>query len=369
MEFLVEYGMFLAKAVTFVLCALLIAGNLLPFNRQQENAEKGELKLNALNRRYQETRDEMLALLLEGKAKKNWKKEQKKLKKAEAKAEKAASKSASKSDQIASDGQKDKQTVEQKAEQKSRVFVLNFDGDIQAKATASLREEITALLSIAKENDEVILRLESAGGVVHGYGFASSQLDRIKKKGLKLTIAVDKVAASGGYMMACVADHIVAAPFAVIGSIGVVAQLPNVHRLLKKNDIDVELHTAGEYKRTLTMIGENTDKAREKFRDDLDTTHGLFKDFVSSHREKLDIESVATGEIWFGTQALEKHLVDEIMTSDELITSYFDKHDVFELSFQPKKSLQEKLMHNASLGIDRWALRWIEQIRQSRFMS
>ena len=108
------------------------------------------------------------------------------------------------------------------------------------------------------------------------YGLAASQMQRIRDKKLKLTVCVDKVAASGGYMMAVVADKIIAAPFAVLGSIGVLAQVPNFHRLLKKHDVDFEMLTAGKYKRTLTMFGENTDKGREKFQEDIEDTHVLF---------------------------------------------------------------------------------------------
>ena len=105
----------------------------------------------------------------------------------------------------------------------------------------------------------------------------------------------DKVAASGGYMMACIGDRILSAPFAVLGSIGVVAQIPNLHRLLKKHDVDYEVLTAGEYKRTLTVFGENTDKGRQKFQEDLELTHVLFKDFVSRYRPQLDIDQVLGG--------------------------------------------------------------------------
>lgn len=224
-----------------------------------------------------------------------------------------------------------------------RGFVLDFEGDIRASAVSSLREEISALLQVADSGDEIILRLESPGGMVHSYGLAASQLARIRKRGIRLTVAVDKVAASGGYMMACIADRILAAPFAVIGSIGVVAQVPNFHRLLKKNDIDVELMTAGEYKRTLTMLGENTDKGREKFQQELEETHQLFKGFVREHRRTLDMDAVATGEHWFGTRAKELGLVDDIMTSDEYLQGRKEHLDLYELNWEYKRKLAERL--------------------------
>lgn len=201
----------------------------------------------------------------------------------------------------------------------TRLFVLDFDGDIRASAVEPLRESINALLQVAREGDEVLLRLESGGGLVHSYGLAAAQLDRLKAAGLRLNVAVDRVAASGGYMMACVGDRIIAAPFAIIGSIGVVAQLPNFHRWLNAHDIDFEMHTAGHHKRTLTLFGENTESDREKFRDELEQTHGLFKSFVAERRPTLDIDTVATGEHWYGRQALERGLIDALATSDDLL--------------------------------------------------
>jgi serine protease SohB len=212
-------------------------------------------------------------------------------------------------------------------------------------------------LTQVQEGDEFLVRVESPGGMVHGYGLAASQLKRIRDEGVPLTIAVDKVAASGGYMMACVANRIVAAPFAVIGSIGVLAQLPNFHRLLKKHDIDFELFTAGEYKRTLTLFGENTDKGREKFAEELEETHTLFKNFVSTNRPGVDIEKVATGEIWYGQDALEVGLVDELQTSDALVQGRLADWDVFEVKFVQKKNWQEKLGLAAEGALEKAFLR------------
>lgn len=202
-----------------------------------------------------------------------------------------------------------------------RVFVMDFDGDLQASGVDALRQEITAVLTRAGTGDEVVVRLESAGGLVHGYGLAASQLGRVTAAGVTLTVCVDRVAASGGYLMACVADRILAAPFAILGSIGVMAQIPNIHRLLKRHDIDIELLTAGQYKRTLTVLGENTEEGRRKFQQDLETVHELFKRHVATRRTTLDIDRVATGEIWLGTQALEHNLIDGVQTSDEYLAA------------------------------------------------
>lgn len=232
-----------------------------------------------------------------------------------------------------------------------RGFVLDFEGDIRASAVSALREEISALLQVADSGDEIILRLESPGGMVHGYGLAASQLARIRKRGIRLTVAVDKVAASGGYMMACVADRIIAAPFAVIGSIGVVMQLPNFHRLLKNKDIDYELLTAGEHKRTLTVFGENTDAARSKALEELEDTHTLFKEFIQTYRPQLDLAAVASGEHWFGTRAAERQLVDELMTSDDYLLQRMDSHDLFRVRLRQPKPLMQRLAERVQMRL------------------
>lgn len=237
--------------------------------------------------------------------------------------------------------------------ERPRAFVLDFEGDLRASAVSALREEISALLLVAGSGDEIVLRLESPGGMVHGYGLAASQLARIGKRGIRLTVTVDKVAASGGYMMACVADRIVAAPFAVIGSIGVVMQMPNFHRLLKRKDIDFELLTAGEHKRTLTLFGENSDAARSKALEELEDTHTLFKDFIRDHRPQLDVDTVANGEHWFGTRAAELKLVDELMTSDDYLMQRMETHDLFGVRLRQPRPLMQRLAERVSMAVQR----------------
>lgn len=224
-----------------------------------------------------------------------------------------------------------------------RVFVLNFDGDIKASQVESLREEITALIQTATSKDEVVVKVESPGGEVHGYGLAASQLLRVRERNIPLTICVDKVAASGGYMMACVAHKVLGAPFAIVGSIGVVAQVPNFHRVLKKHDVDYKEYTAGEYKRTVSLLGEITPKGEEKFVERLNDTHVLFKRFVQNYRPQLDLAKVATGEYWFGQEAKDLGLIDAIQTSDDYLLSFGKDTPIFELKFKIKQGLSEKL--------------------------
>ncbi|MFF7706612.1 protease SohB [Pseudomonas sp. NPDC007930] len=323
MEFFTDYLGFLAKTATLVIAILIVLAAVASL-RGKGRRKGGQLQVHKLNDFYKQLRERLEASLVD-------KDGLKRLRKQQAKAAKAK--------------KKNKDSGE-------RVFVLDFDGDIKASATESLRQEITALLTVATPKDEVVVRLESGGGLVHSYGLASSQLARIRQAGVPLTVCIDKVAASGGYMMACIGEKILCAPFAVVGSIGVVAQLPNIHRLLRKHDIDVEMHTAGEFKRTLTVIGENTEKGREKFQEDLEITHRLFKNFVVHYRPQLNIETVATGEVWLGVSALDMKLVDEIKTSDEYLGERAKVAEVFHLHFAERKSLQERVGLAASHGAE-----------------
>ena len=340
MEFFAEFAIFLAKTVTLVVAILVVLASFAALRSKGRRKTAGQLQVSKLNDFYKGLRERLEQTLLD-------KDQLKALRKVEAKSEKK---------------QKKKPEVN-----KSRVFVLDFDGDIKASATESLRHEITALLTLATPKDEVVLRLESGGGMVHSYGLASSQLARIRDAGVPLTVCIDKVAASGGYMMACIGEKIISAPFAILGSIGVVAQLPNVNRLLKKHDIDFEVLTAGEYKRTLTVFGENTEKGREKFQEDLDITHQLFKNFVSRYRPQLDIDKVATGEIWLGVAAMDKQLVDELKTSDEYLAERAKKSELYHLHYAERKSLQERIGMAASGSVDRVLLSWWSRLTQQRF--
>lgn len=339
MEFIYEYGLFLAQAVTLVAAILIVVAGLVSIgHRQKAELHEGHIEIRDLNEKYHQIGDSIRHVVSDHDALKA-------AKKAEKKAEKTKAKEAKK--------KRKKSTQEDAEERRKRLYVLAFDGDLKASATDNLREEISAVLPQVQDGDEMLVKVESPGGLVHGYGLAASQLQRIRSAKVPLTIAVDKVAASGGYMMACVADRIIAAPFAVIGSIGVLAQLPNFHRLLKKNNIDFELLTAGEYKRTLTMFGENTEKGREKFVEELEETHGLFKSFVSANRPALDIAKVATGEIWYGQKAIEEGLIDTLQTSDAFVQERLADWDVYEVKFVHRKNWQEKLGFAAEGALER----------------
>ncbi len=320
MSFVAEYGLFLAKSVTWVAALLLTLGGALAMIRAARAQSVRKLQVRDLGEELRDLADTIREQTLPAAELKALARQRKSEDKARRKAPPSAGEVG-----------------------RPRLYVLDFNGDLQAHAVAGLRHEISAVLQVARQHDEVLLRLESAGGLVHAYGLAASQLVRIRQAGLRLTVAVDKVAASGGYLMACVADRILAAPFAVVGSIGVVAQLPNFNRLLKKNDIDLELHTAGAYKRTLTVFGENTDAGRIKFREDLEDTHALFKAFVLEHRPTLDLDQVATGEHWFGTRAAALRLIDELRTSDDYLLGRARDADVMHLRYRVRRGLAERL--------------------------
>ena len=315
-EILMQYGLFLAKAITVLAALGICVALLMGFSRRERSAERLEVK--HLNAKYASMGQLLKRETLP-----------KKLFKQTAKAEKARRKAETKE--------------QERGATKKRIFLLNFHGDLKATAVSSLREEVTAVLGLAKETDEVAVRLENAGGLVHEHGLAASQLLRVKQRGVALSVLVDKVAASGGYMMACVADRIIAAPFAVIGSIGVLAQLPNFHRWLDRHGVDFELLKAGEFKRTLTLFGENTDAERQKMTEDLEETHTLFKELVGEHRSGVDLGRVATGEHWYGKRALELNLIDELMTSDDYLVAASKEAEIYEVSYTSKKTFGERL--------------------------
>jgi serine protease SohB len=318
MDMLLDYALFLAKTLTILAAGVLLVVMIIRARHASGSWDDGErLDILDLNEHYRDLARALKQTCLS-------KKEYRAYLKAERKREKAHAKA--------------------KTAERQRLFVVDFSGDIRATEVAALRVLVTTILLDRREGDAVLVRIENAGGTVHEHGLAASQLARLRAKGIHLTVAVDKIAASGGYLMACVADRIVAAPFAVLGSIGVLAELPNFHRLLERHGVDFELHTAGEYKRTLTLFGENTEAARQKLQEQLNETHTLFKDYVHEFRPALDLERVATGEYWHGNQAVELGLVDAIQTSDDLLLTEHEHRDLLQLKYTAKKKPIERLL-------------------------
>lgn len=328
-EFFAEYGLFLLKALTIVGAVVVVIGTVAAAGRKA--AQQEGLEVEHLNKKYRTMAGALKQAVLK---KADWK--------AQAKADKAKAKAEAKS-----------------RDARPRGFVIDFKGDLKATAVSSLREEVSAVLDVAGADDQVIVRLENHGGIVHEHGLAAAQLVRIRDQGIPLLVAVDKVAASGGYLMACVASRIVAAPFAILGSIGVIAQLPNFNRMLDEHGIDFEMITAGKYKRNVTIFGKNTDEDRAKLKQELEDVHGLFKDVVSEYRQDLDLEKVSTGEHWYGTRALELGLADELKTSDELLAELAKDCDLYRVHYKIKQPLQKRLLANVDALIEKAdAARW-----------
>ncbi|HCU05554.1 MAG: protease SohB [Gammaproteobacteria bacterium GWE2_42_36] len=311
---LVQFVFFLAKATVLVAAILMTIAGIVAIAVKGKTKESTKIKVKSLNEHYRELAEQLQTEILSKEAIKQLKKKK-----------------------------KDKKKTKSLPHSKPNTFILNFNGDLRATQVQALREEITAILMIAKPQDTVLVKVESAGGVVYGYGLAASELKRIKDRSISLIISVDKIAASGGYMMACVADRIIAAPFAVIGSIGVVAQLPNFHRLLQKHEIDFEQVTAGQYKRTLTLFGKNTEQDRQKVQEEVNEAHALFKEFIKQNRPQVDMDQVATGEHWFATRAIQFNLIDELMTSDEYLAKQSETTQLYEICLQKRKKLLDKL--------------------------
>ncbi|MDG2277806.1 MAG: protease SohB [Pseudomonadales bacterium] len=349
MEYVYGYLVFLAQAVTVVVAFLIILSAVASLAmKSQQMDEGGALHVTKLNDRVRELRHTMEANVLPaGLVKKQHKAEAKaenKANKAQVQAMKSALReTTSEAPAIANDVENGNAGHEDDGHAE-RVFFLHFEGDTRASGVDKLRREINAILTLATKDDEVVISIESPGGMVSNYGLAASQLARFREREIPMTVVVDKVAASGGYLMAVVANRIVAAPFALLGSIGVVAQVPNVNRLLKKNDVDVEVLTAGKHKRTLTLLGENTEEGRQKFLEELEDVHALFQEFVANYRPEMDLEAVATGEAWFGKRALEMKLVDELATSDEIVLKACERSEVYAIAWEEQKKPLDRIM-------------------------
>lgn len=341
MHYLADYGLFLAKIITVLVAIFIVGIGIIVLGSRGKLIAKEKLEINKLNQKYKDTKHLFNEAI-------STKEQLKQLTETEKKNEKQQKKSVA---------------------ERKKIYVVNFKGDIKASAVKQLREEITGILLVATPKDEVVIQLESPGGMVHGYGLAASQLARVRQRQIPLTVIIDKVAASGGYLMASVANRIIAAPFAIVGSIGVIAQLPNFHGLLKKHDIEFEQITAGEYKRTLTMFGENTEKGRKKFREEIEEVHELFKKFLVEYRPQLDINKVATGEHWYGSQAITLNLIDELMTSDDYLLKANDVADVYQVNYTCKKTLADKFSLTAQACLDKILQTWRSQNDQSQFFS
>ena len=340
MEFLTEYGVFLLKVITIAL-AITVPLLIIIGSSKSKTPSKGSLVVKNLSKKYEDMGTAIRSSQLNPKELKKYNK----------------------------DIQKKKKADDKKPSKEDSVYVLNFNGDIQASEVTKLKHEINAILLSDTKCKEVVIKVESGGGSAYAYGLCAAELKRLVDNKIKLTVCIDKVAASGGYLMSCVASKIIAAPWAIVGSIGVIAQLPNFHRLLKKNSIDFEMHTAGEFKRTLTTLGENTEEGRKKFKSELEDLHLIFKDFVKEQRPQVDTKIVATGEVWQGEKAIEVGLIDALGTSDDYLVGLSKKLRLFEIDYVEKKNLTERFAFSAQLLIEKSILKFYDIVNRDRFIS
>ena len=343
MEILTDYLIFLLKVFTIAL-AITIPLLIVIGTSKGKSQSRGKLSITNLSNKFEEMGNAVKGSVMNPKELKKFNKEIAKDKK-----------------------KKDKDKDKGKGNETDSVFVLNFKGDIQASEVEKLKQEVNAILLSDTECREVVIRVESGGGSAYAYGLCAAELKRLVENEINLTVCIDKVAASGGYLMSCVATKIIAAPWAIVGSIGVIAQLPNFHRLLKKNSIDFEMHTAGAFKRTLTTLGENTDEGREKFKSDLEDLHLIFKNFVKEQRPQVDTEIVATGETWQGEDAVKVGLVDSLETSDNYLVSLSKDAKLFELEFVEKKNLTERFAISMQIVIEKSLIKFYDLINKDRF--
>ena len=340
MEFLTDYGIFLLKVITIAL-AITIPILIIISSSKSKTPTKGSLVVKNLSKKYENMGSSIRSSLMNPKELKKYNKEV----------------------------QKRNKKDQKKPSKDDAVYVLNFNGDIQASEVSKLKHEINAILLSDTKCKEVVIKVESGGGSAYAYGLCAAELKRLVDNKIKLTVCIDKVAASGGYLMSCVASKIIAAPWAIVGSIGVIAQLPNFHRLLKKNSIDFEMHTAGEFKRTLTTLGENTEDGRKKFKSELEDLHLIFKDFVKEQRPQVDTKVVATGEVWQGDKAIEVGLIDELGTSDDYLVGLSKKLKLYEIEYVEKKNLSERFAFSAQLLIEKSILKIYDIVNRDRFIS
>lgn len=232
------------------------------------------------------------------------------------------------------------------------VFVIDYVGSMMASEVVYLTAKIDAIILKSNKDDEVVINITSPGGAVSGYGLVASQIKRLKTAGLKITATVDTVAASGGYMAAVVSDEIIAAPFAMVGSIGVVANVMIYEELLKNIGIQTNVYTSGDSKRTVVPSRVPNAEEEAKLEAQLEEIHSRFKDHVLSFRPDIDEDKVFTGQAFLAADAINFGLVDKIGTSDELLLNlYKDGHRLIEVQFIIEENIGGSVTKQVSAGL------------------
>lgn len=261
---------------------------------------------------------------------------------------------------------------DEKTGEPGKVAVLKFKGDIRASARFAFAKLVDEVVLNAREFKEVVVVVESPGGGVSEYGMLFAELERMRKceENFQLTVVVDTVAASGGYLMSLPAHKILAAPFAMVGSIGVVSFIPNIRELLEANKIKPRTFTAGDFKRTVTLTDEGDEKSAEQYKQQLALIHEQFKQALKKYRPQVELEKVATGEAWLASTTVEKELqlVDGLNTSHALLLEMNQSFDLVEYSSKAeRKTFLKRILgcddENQSI-VDQIVTKFVDEVSQ-----
>lgn len=208
---------------------------------------------------------------------------------------------------------------------KGKVLVIAVEGVISdapersfLRPRPSMVQEIVSQLRLAEQDKEVravLLKIDSPGGSTTASDILYHEIMEFKKRTqAKVVVSMMNLATSGGYYISLPADHILAHPTTVTGSIGVILLYPQVTGLMKKIGIDVEVNKSGEKKDMASPFREATEEERRIFQGITDDLGNQFLDLVKKHRtlDTKAVESVATARVYLSKEALNLGLVDEI---------------------------------------------------------
>ncbi|WP_343192796.1 S49 family peptidase [Buchnera aphidicola (Taiwanaphis decaspermi)] len=224
---------------------------------------------------------------------------------------------------------------------KSNLYILDYNDKIKKNKIKKLREEISSIILVAKKNDEVLLRLENTSDIVYEYGLVIAQLQRLRKKGIKLIISIDKIVSNGGYIIACVADHISASPFSIIGPINIVVNIPNIDKYTQTSNLNNQLNDCNTFTK-LTLIKNNTKIYVNKIFNKLDIKKYIRNSFIKDMRPSLNLNKIFNQNYWIGENAINEKLIDSINTSDDILFSKKDTHNLLKIKYVYKSNIVEK---------------------------
>lgn len=175
----------------------------------------------------------------------------------------------------------------------------------------------------------VVLRINSPGGLIAPAQEVYQAIERLGQK-KPVVASMSTIAASGGYYVACAAESIIANPGSLTGSIGVKAQVPNFQELMRKLGVEQETIVSGDLKDAGSPTKEMTPKEREYFQEIVDELSGQFIQVVAQSRdlELQEVQELADGRAFTGTQALDEGLVDELGGMQEAVRILREKAQI-----------------------------------------